>query len=150
MPQSLVHNYIHLVFSTKNREQFMIPQFEDRIYDYLGGICNELECQPLKIGGHLDHVHLLFKLSQNIALSKFVQKLKSNSSKWVKSINPLFKNFYWQDGYGAFSVTSTEIEKVILYIENQKIHHSSISFQNEFRTILKRYKVKYDEKYVWD
>ena len=150
MPQSLVKNYIHIIFSTKYREELIYPPAEDELYAYLGGECKRLDCQPIRIGGYTDHVHVLCKLSQKIALMKLVEQIKSHSSKWMKTKRDDLINFYWQDGYGAFSVNPAEVERVITYIENQKEHHSKITFQNEYRAILKRYQVEYDERYVWD
>ena len=150
MPQSLVKNYIHIIFSTKYREELIYPPAEDELYAYLGGECKRLDCQPIRIGGYTDHVHVLCKLSQKIALMKLVEQIKSHSSKWMKTKRDDLINFYWQDGYGAFSVNPAGVERVITYIENQKEHHSKITFQNEYRAILKRYQVEYDERYVWD
>lgn len=150
MGQSLVNNYIHLVFSTKHRHLLIHPPIEAELHSYLGGICNKLECQVLKVGGYTDHVHILFKLSKKIALMKVVEEVKSHSSKWVKTKGEDYRNFYWQDGYGAFSVNSAQVEVVIKYIANQHEHHRKKSFQEEFRVFLKKYAVEYDERYVWD
>ena len=150
MPQSLVKNYVHIVWSTKYREHLIYPPAEEELHAYLGGICKRMECHPIKIGGYSDHVHVLCMLSKKIALMKLLEEVKSHSSKWMKTKGEDLSNFYWQDGYGAFSVNPADIERVIAYIANQKEHHSKISFQNEYRAILKRYKVEYDERYVWD
>lgn len=150
MGQSLVKNYIHLVFSTKHRQHLIHPPVEEELHSYLGGICKNLGCQPLKVGGYTDHIHMLFALSQKIALMKVVEEVKSHSSKWIKSKGEGYENFYWQDGYGAFSVYPNEIDRVITYIANQKQHHSKKTFQDEYRSILKKYEVEYDERYVWD
>jgi putative transposase len=150
MAQSLVKNYLHIVFSTKHRQPLISPEIADQLYSYLGGICNNLDCSPIKIGGHNDHVHILCMLSKKITLVKLLEEIKSHSSKWVKTRGESLKNFYWQDGYGAFSVNPTEVETVIKYIENQAEHHKKKTFQDEYRAFLKKYKVKYDERYVWD
>lgn len=150
MAQSLVKNYIHIIFSTKNREPLLHPPYDDALHNYLGGICNSLECQPITIGGYTDHVHILCLLSKKIALIKLIEELKSHSSKWIKSQDPSLQNFYWQDGYGAFSVNPSEIDTVIAYIRNQHEHHAKRSFQDEYRAFLKKYKVEYNEEYVWD
>jgi REP element-mobilizing transposase RayT len=123
---------------------------EDELYSYLGGICKEMECHLIKIGGYTDHVHILCMLSKKIALMNLLEEIKSHSSKWMKTKGTELKNFYWQNGYGAFSVNPSEIDKVIAYIENQKEHHKKKTFQEEYRAFLKKYKVEYDEKYVWD
>ena len=150
MPQSLIRNYVHLVFSTKYREQLIYPPIEDELYAYLGRECKRLGCQPIKIGGYTDHVHILCLLSQKIALMKLMEQIKSHSSKWMKTKETYLEGFYWQDGYGAFSVNPSEISRVIDYIHNQKEHHTKYTFQNEYRAILKKYRVDYDERYVWD
>ncbi len=150
MGQSLVKNYIHIVFSTKYRTPMIKAPYEEELHSYLGGICKNLECQPLKVGGYSDHVHILCMLSKKIALMKLVEEVKSHSSKWMKTKDDALTNFFWQDGYGAFSVNPAEVETVITYIENQHMHHSKKTFQDEYRAFLKKYKVEYDERYVWD
>lgn len=150
MGQSLVKNYIHIVFSTKYRQKLIFPPIEEELHSYLGGICNKLECSVIKVGGFTDHIHILCMLSTKIALMKLVEELKSHSSKWIKTKGKDYENFYWQNGYGAFSVNPSEVEFVIKYIENQHEHHQKQEFQNEYRVFLKKYKVEYDEKYVWD
>lgn len=150
MGQSLVKNYMHIVFSTKFREHLIHPPVEKELHAYMGGVCNDLECYPLIIGGFTDHIHILCQLSKKIALMKLLEQVKSNSSKWMKSKAEYLQNFYWQDGYGAFSVSSQDINKVTAYIANQKYHHRAVTFQDEYRAILKRFQVDYDERYVWD
>ena len=150
MNQSLVKNYLHIVFSTKHRQPLILPSIEKELYSYLGGICNNFECQVIKIGGHKVHIHILCLLSKKTALIKLVEQLKSNSSKWIKTKGSEYSNFYWQDGYGAFSVNPSEVDIVINYIENQKEHHSKKTFQEEYLAFLNKYKVEYNEHYVWD
>jgi REP element-mobilizing transposase RayT len=150
MGQSLVKNYVHLVFSTKYRQELIHEPIESELHAYLGGICKTLECHPIKIGGYTDHVHILCMLSKKIALMKLLEEVKSHSSKWMKTKGDDLKNFYWQDGYGAFSVNPAEIDRVIYYIANQKEHHRKETYQDEYRDCLKKYDVEYDERYVWD
>lgn len=150
MPQSLVHNYMHITFSTKDRYPFIDKNISEQLYSYLGGICKNLECNPIIIGGYKDHIHILCLLSRKIALMKLIEELKSHSSKWVKTKNMKYQNFYWQRGYGGFSVNPTEIGIVEKYILEQDIHHIKKTFQDEYRAFLNKYKIKYDEKYVWD
>ena len=138
------------MFSTKYREPMIYPPFESELHNYLGGICKNLECQPIKIGGYTDHVHILCMLSKKITLMKLLEEIKSHSSKWFKTKDDSLKNFYWQDGYGAFSVNPSEVDIVIAYIDNQHEHHSRKNFQDEYRAFLKKYHVEFDEKYVWD
>lgn len=150
MGQSLVKNYLHIVFSTKYREHFIKPPYEAELHAYIGGICKKLECQPIKVGGYTEHIHILCMLSKKISLMKLLEEVKSHSSKWMKTKDNSLKNFYWQDGYGAFSVNPSQVEKVVLYIENQHEHHRKKTFQDEYRLFLKKYNVEYDERYVWD
>jgi REP element-mobilizing transposase RayT len=150
MPQSLVQNYIHLTFSTKDRYPFIDNLIEDELYKYLGGICKNLECNPVIVGGYKDHVHILCSLSRKIALMKLVEEVKSHSSKWIKIKGDQFQKFYWQKGYGAFSIHSSQTNLVQDYIKSQHEHHRKISFQDEYRTFLKEYNIEFDEKYLWD
>ncbi len=150
MGQSLVKNYLHIVFSTKHRVPLIHMPVEAELHAYLGGICNRLECQTIKVGGYHDHIHILCMLSKKIALMKLMEELKSHSSKWIKTKGKEYSNFYWQDGYGAFSVKPSETERVIAYIADQHKHHEKKIFQDEYRAILKKYNVEYDERYVWD
>lgn len=150
MPQSLSKVYVHLSFSTKNRYPFIDGAIKERLWDYLGGICKSLECEPVQIGGHNDHVHILCLLSKKIAQVKLVEEVKKSSSKWIKTIDSKYDKFYWQDGYGIFSVNPSEVNVVIEYIKNQEEHHKKRTFQEEFLAFLKKYNVEYDERYLWD
>jgi REP element-mobilizing transposase RayT len=150
MPQSLVQNNLHIIFSTKNRQHLIDEEIEEELHRYLGNICNKLECQVIKVGGYTNHIHILCLLSKKITLIKLVEQLKSNSSKWIKTKGKQYKNFYWQDGYGPFSVSPSQVEVLRNYIANQKEHHKEKTFKQEYRAFLKKYKVEYDERYVWD
>ncbi len=150
MPQSLVKNYIHITFSTKNRYPFIDDDVEEELFSYLGGICKNLECNPIIVGGYRDHVHILCALSRKIALMKLIEELKTHSSKWIKTKGIQYQKFYWQNGYAGFSVNPTDLENVKGYISSQKEHHTSKSFMDEYRDFLKEYDVAYDERYVWD
>ena len=133
MSQSLNRIYIHIVFSTKNREPNISEDIKDELFNYLGGVCKSLDCNPLQVGGYKDHIHILCALSKKIALTQLIEKVKSSSSRWIKTKNEEFSNFYWQSGYGAFSVNPTEIDVVKKYIQNQEEHHKIKSFQDEYR-----------------
>lgn len=150
MPQSLVKNCVHLIFSTKHREPVLFSPVKEELYAYLGGICKEMGCFPFSIGGHTDHVHILCMLSKKVALVKLVEELKSHSSAWIKKKGDLYEGFYWQRGYGAFSVSPAQVDAVKAYIQNQEVHHQEKSFQDEYRAFLKKYEVEYDERHVWD
>ena len=150
MGQSLARLITHIPFNTKYRQHFIDAFIEEELHNYLGGVCNIMDCQNIKIGGYTDHVHLLCFLSKKVALMDLLEEVKKRSSKWIKEKGKAYENFYWQRGYGAFSVNPAKTEVVIRYIENQHAHHQKKSFQDEFRAFLKKYKVEYDERYVWD
>jgi len=117
---------------------------------YPGGVCRNMNCPSLIVGGYHDHVHILALLSKKVTLVSLLEQLKTESSKWMKTLSPDLKDFYWQDGYGAFSVNPAQVEVVSNYILRQKEHHKKKSFQDEYRSFLIKYKVDFDEKYVWD
>ena len=150
MPQSLVKNFIHISFSTKNRQPLIFPEIEDELFSYIGGTCRNLECHPLIVGGYLNHVHILCLLSQKIALMKLIELTKTNSSKWIKTKTEKCVDFYWQSGYAAFSVNSNDVEIVKKYIKNQKEHHRIKTFEEEYLEFIKENGGEYDERYVWD
>lgn len=150
MGQSLVKNYIHITFSTKYRQPFIFPPYENELHNYLGGICKEYECTPLRVGGYFDHIHILCLLSKKIALMKLLEEVKSHSSKWMKTKHESLSNFYWQNGYAAFSVNPKGVDRVIKYISTQHEHHQNTSYQDELRGLLKIYGIEWDEKYIWD
>lgn len=150
MGQSIVQIYVHIVFSTKHRQALIQPPVDQELHAYLGGICNRLGCQTIIVGGFTDHVHLLCKLPKKLAISKIIEELKSHSSKWIKTKGKSYQNFYWQEGYGAFSVNPYEVDKVVDYISNQHIHHAKKTFQDEYRAFLKKYDIDYNELFVWD
>ena len=150
MGQSLVKQYTHIIFSTKHQQPFIIDKIEQELYKYIGGICKNMECFPVKVGGYKNHLHILCMLSKKIALMKLLEEVKSHSSKWIKTTDSHMNNFYWQNGYGAFSVNPTEIDTVKAYIENQHEHHKKKTFQEEYRELLSKYNMEYDERYLWD
>jgi len=148
MPQSLARILVHLVFSTKNREPFITDDHRQDAFNYLGGTLNGLGCPTICTGGVADHVHFLFGLSRTLSISDVVEELKKESSKWAKEA--IHSAFYWQNGYGTFSVSPSNIDQVKKYIENQEQHHRTVSFQDEFREMLRRHEIEWDERYVWD
>jgi putative transposase len=150
MPQSLSKVYVHITFSTKNRQNLIDDNIKNSLFEYLGGICKGLDCNPLQIGGYHDHIHVICMLSRKIAQMTLMEELKKQSSKWIKTKGQAYYNFYWQSGYGIFSVNPAETDVVVNYIMNQDEHHKKISFQDEYRAFLKKYKVEYDERYLWD
>ena len=150
MPQSIAYNYSHITFSTKNRYPFIDEDIQDELFRYIGGICKKMEFYPVQIGGYRDHIHILCVLSRKETLMKFMEVVKSHSSKWIKTKGDKYKEFYWQRGYASFSVNPTQIEIVKQYIINQADHHKKKTFKEEYLAFLKKYEVDYDEKYVWD
>ncbi len=150
MPQSLSKVYVHITFSTKHHQSFIDEVIKTSLFEYVGGICKGMECNPLKVGGHRDHVHILCMLSRKVPQMKLLEEIKKQSSKWIKTKGPAYSGFYWQDGYGIFSVNPKETDIVVKYIENQQEHHKILTFKDEFRAFLKNYNVEYDERYVWD
>ncbi|MBL0356400.1 MAG: IS200/IS605 family transposase [Chitinophagaceae bacterium] len=150
MSQSLTKLSTHIVFSTKYRQPLIDAAIEPELHAYLGAVCNVMECLPVKVGGYTDHIHILCLLSKKVALMDLLEEIKKRSSKWIKTKGEAYKNFYWQNGYGAFAVNPSELAVVIRYIENQHEHHQEKNFQDEYRGFLKKYNVEYDERYVWD
>ncbi len=150
MPQSLAYNYLHFITSTKHRQAFILPGVQEKLYSFIAGICKNLESPAIQIGGVEDHIHILTILSKKITLIDFVEQVKKESSKWMKLQGAQYSNFYWQGGYGMFSVNPREVDVVTNYIKTQKEHHQKITFQDEYRAFLKQYQIPYDEKYVWD
>jgi putative transposase len=150
MSQSLSKVYVHITFSTKNHQPYIDDNIEISLFEYIGGICKGLDCNPVKIGGYHDHVHILCLLSRKTAQMKLLEEIKKQSSKWIKTKGEIYSDFYWQDGYGIFSVNPSETDVVVAYIANQHEHHKKITFKDEFRAFLKKYKVDYDERYIWD
>jgi putative transposase len=142
--------YYHIIFSTKHRHRWLIPDIEERVWAYLGGIARENKMTALQVGGIEDHIHILLGAPPTIAPSKAVQLLKGGSSKWIHETFPNMRAFAWQDGYGAFTVSKSAVPDVIKYIQNQREHHRTMTFQDEYLMFLKRHGVEYDERYLWD
>jgi len=150
MPQSLAKLLVHIIFSTKLRQPLIHPEVAPDLNAYLGGILSDLGCRPIVINSVVDHTHILCCLSRNHAVAKVVEDVKKGSSKWLKTKGPAMRDFYWQAGYGAFSVSESNAEAVRQYIAKQEEHHRKVTFQDEFRAFLRRHGVEYDERYVWD
>lgn len=150
MPQSLAKNLIHLVFSTKNRERLLLDPTRTQLHAYMATVFKNMECPALLINSVDDHVHILFLLHRTVALSSLVGDVKSSSSKWLKTQSAGLANFAWQAGFGAFSVSESQVPSVRSYIENQEEHHRKVSFQDELRSFLEKHGVEYDERYLWD
>ena len=150
MSQSLAKNMIHLIYSTKNRAPFLTPEIRPEMNSYLAGILRQWESPAIIVNSVEDHAHLLFALSKNHALKKVVEEVKKGSSKWIKTKGSAFIDFYWQGGYGAFSVSPSNVAAVREYIATREEHHRKVTFQEEFRAFLEKHGIEYDERYVWD
>lgn len=150
MPQSLVRMLVHVVFSTKNRVDLIVPEIENDLFGYMHGMVENNKSKLIIGGGTTNHVHLLISLGKVLSISELIGDIKRDSSSWIKKQDTKFSQFYWQEGYGAFSVGQTEDEMVIKYIQNQKEHHKTKDYKSEFRGFLKKYNIEYDERYVWD
>lgn len=150
MSQSLVKNYIHLIFSTKDRSNSLPKSHLSEIHSYIAEIFKNNHCPIISVRGTYNHVHILFCLDKSKALSDIVRIVKSSVSHWINSnYGTKLSIFAWQDGYGAFSISKNHVQVVTDYINNQEEHHKKISFQDEFRRICKLYKVGINEQYVW-
>jgi len=149
MPQSLVQNYLHIVFATKGRKNLISPDIAGKLYPYLYGISKGMDCYPKLIGGHLNHVHILCQLPKTVSISKLIEQLKSSSSKWLKTQNTV-DNFAWQNGYAAFSIQYNMVVTVVDYIANQETHHRKLTFEDELRKLLRENALEFDERYLWD
>jgi len=149
MPQSLALVLVHVIFSTKNRIAFLqSAELRSEVHAYLTGTLRGLQCEPLRVGGMEDHVHILAGLSRTTSLAELVKKLKTSSTMTIKAKG--HSHFSWQSGYGVFSVSQSTKESVIAYIANQEIHHRKMTFQEEFRSFLAKHGIAFDERYVWD
>ena len=151
MSQSLAQVYLHIVFSTKNRTPYLEDsKLRSRMHAYLAGACANLDSPSIIVGGVSDHVHVLCSLSRTNSISTIVRELKRESSKWVKEEYDSQADFHWQTGYGVFSISPSHVDDVRAYIADQENHHRQESFQDELRRLLGKYRVEYDERYLWD
>lgn len=150
MAQSLSNVSLHVVFSTKQRRPWLETYVDEELHKYLATICKTLGCPSHAVGGADDHVHVACSLSRTVTISKLVQELKQDSSKWIKTKGERLADFAWQNGYGAFSVGQSQLPDLRNYIANQREHHRRVSFQDEYRRICEKYGVTIDERYVWD
>jgi REP element-mobilizing transposase RayT len=150
MPQSLARILVHLIFSTKDRAAVLAPAVRPELQAYFVGILANLDCPCLEVGCVADHAHLLFVLHRTLSAARAVEEVKKGSSKWLKTRAPAMRNFHWQNGYGAFSVSPSSEGRVRAYLLNQEAHHRKVTFQDEFREFLHRHGVPFDERYVWD
>jgi putative transposase len=150
----VAHTYtnllFHIVFSTKNRTRYLRSDVRPDVFAYIGGIARHVGGAALNIGGHDDHVHILAKLPPTLLLTDFVQKIKSNSSRWAHRKRVLPRAFEWQEGYAAFTVSESSVPDVARYIVEQETHHRKMTFQEELVSILKKHGIAYDERFLWN
>ena len=147
---SYVSNYIHFVFSTKGRENYLSNEIQDQLYSYIRGIIQNNDMKLICIGGIENHIHILVSISSNQSIAKFIQLIKGNSSKWINDTFSKYQKFQWQEGYGAFSISISHLDSTIKYINNQKEHHKKITFKEEFIAFLKKHGIPYDGKYIYE
>ena len=151
MPQSLARVVLHVVFSTKNRVPFLKdPELRARLHAYMAGALQAIGCEPILINGVKDHVHILCNLSRTVTIASLVEAAKGGPSKWMKEQGTAYRDFYWQGGYGSFSVSQSNVEQVRAYIAAQEERHRGVSYQDEFRALCRKHGVEIDERYVWD
>ena len=150
MPQSLSYLLIHIVFSTKDRAPVLGDEIRPDLFAYLAAAARKMDCETFRVGGVVDHVHLAVRVPRTLTLAKLIEGLKSSSSKWLKTQSSQLETFAWQRGYGAFSVSPTNLNALLHYVDNQEEHHRTRSFQDEYRAFLAKYEIQYDERYVWD
>jgi putative transposase len=141
--------HYHVIFSTKNRQPWIAPVIEQRVWEYIGGIARKHKMTALQVGGIEDHIHALVTAPPTIAPFQIAQFLKGGSSKWIHQEFPALSQFDWQDGYGAFTVSKSNIPDVISYIQRQREHHRKKTFQEEYLEFLRANGIEYDERYLW-
>jgi putative transposase len=149
----MAHSYtscmIHFIFSTKGRQKIITSELQERLWPYIGGIAKARKMKALAVGGTQDHVHILLSMPSTISVSKAIQEIKAVSSKWIHENFPHHENFAWQQGYSAFSVSISHVNKTISYINSQNEHHRRKTFKEELVSFLKAHGIEYDQKYIW-
>lgn len=147
---SYVSSYFHCVFSTKERRPMISPELMARLWPFIGGIARQNRMKALEVGGIEDHIHILLSLPPTLTIAKAMQLIKGGSTKWVHETFPEHRLFGWQEKYGAFSVSVSQLDKIMKYIRGQAEHHQKMTFQEEFVALLQKHRVEYDERYLWD
>jgi len=150
MPQSLSKVILHVIFSTKSREPWLNEDVRPRVHAYPATVCRDLGADLVQVGGAADHVHIVTTLPRTVSQAELIEQIKKTSSKWIKALDARYRGFFWQRGYGAFSVSPSQLDAVFRYIESQQEHHRTRRFQEEYRELLRRHDVAFDERYVWD
>ena len=150
MAQSFFQMYGHLIFSTKERTNWLDDNIRNDVHSYIATIFRNMGCPFVYVGGAKDHIHVLFDIGKENLITTIIGTVKKDTSKFIKTINNEYNGFYWQSGYGLFSVSPAQKEKVINYIDNQMEHHKKVSFKDEYLAFLNKYNIEYNEKYIWD
>ena len=149
MSSSLVKITIHLIFHVKTISPIVAPNDLGRLFEYVGGIIRGVDAIPIQIGGVSDHIHILCTLPKLLSIPDFVKTIKTESSRWIKTLDTNYNRFAWQSGYGAFSVSPSIIKKTVEYIQNQKEHHRIKTFAEEYKSLLDAYGINYDERFIF-
>jgi REP element-mobilizing transposase RayT len=150
MSQTLSQVILHVVFSTKDRRPWLDLAVRPRMHAYLATVCRDCDCEAYRVGGADDHVHIAARLARTISQADLLQNIKKTSPAWIKRQGRQYSAFFWQGGYGDFSIGWSQLEELVRYIERQEQHHRTQSFQEEYRNLLEKYRVGFDERYVWD
>ena len=150
MPQSLSRVILHVVFSTKDRQPWLDRDIRPRVHAYLATLCRDFQTEVFDVGGVADHVHIVSTLPRTISQADLVEKTKTASSKWIKEIDSRYRSFFWQRGYSAFSVSPSQLNALRKYVKTQERHHRKRTFQDEYRELLRKHGIAYNEQYVWD
>jgi REP-associated tyrosine transposase len=150
MAQSLSKVLLHIIFSTKNREPWLDSNVRPRMHAYLATICRDAGADFVRVGGVSDHVHIVTTLARTLSQAQLIEEIKKASSKWVKALDARYRGFFWQRGYAAFSVSSSQLDSVLEYVNKQQEHHRTRTFQEEYRELLRKHGVDFDERFVWD
>lgn len=150
MPQSLSKVILHIIFSTKDRQPWLDSDVRPRAHAYLATVCRDLGAEITHLGGVADHVHIITMLPRTLSQAEFIEKIKKASSKWIKTVSIRYRGFFWQRGYGVFSVSPSQLDAVRRYAQKQQEYHRTQTFQDEYRKLLRRHRVESDERYVWD
>jgi REP element-mobilizing transposase RayT len=149
MPNSYTQNFYHAVFSTRHRESLVTPELEERLFPFIGGIVRDMRCTLVAINGMPDHIHLLVRFRNDLAIADLIRHVKSRSSAWIHETFPALGHFAWQDGYGGFTVSKSVLDEVEAYIRNQKEDHKKLDFKTEFLELLRRHGIEFDPNEVF-
>ena len=150
MAQSLSKVVLHIIFSTKDRESWLDSDVRPRMHAYVATVCRDFGAELVRVGGMADHVHIVTTLPRTLSQAQMIERIKKVSSKWIKTLDARYRDFFWQRGYGAFSVSPSQLDVMLQYVDAQQEHHRTRSFQEEYHELLRRYGIDFDERYVWD